>query len=122
MSNEKYFRLAELLMKRTSDGAAGWEPTSKDGVFQLNLPDYSVLISLARNKETGELVDVELRIIGPEGREIDRVRDTELGDLSPNPTMFYQAMMTMYNEARRKAMGVDTALDALLRNLQEPTS
>src|SRR6266542_7019849 len=114
----KYQRLANLLIKKTREKNAGWQPTSRNGVFSLSLPDYSVLISMvsSRDDDPSAPDDVLLQIVNADGTVIDRARDTEIAEGMPSADQraFYTAIQEMYEQARRQAFGVDQALDKLI--------
>ena len=118
MTNEKYLRLVSLLIKRTSENTARWEQTSRDGVFALSLPDYTVRISMVRNVDDTE--DVKFHIVNSEGKVIDTFTDVEAAEglVDKGPT--YREMADLYDQARRQAFGVDKALDELIEELGRP--
>src|SRR5215212_162314 len=68
----EYQRLVALLVKRTNEGTANWQPTSRNGVFSLSLPDYSVWISMIRSDE--DTNDVMLQIVNSDGAVIDTIK------------------------------------------------
>lgn len=118
MTNEqKYRRLVDLLVKRTAARTAKWEPTVEDGVFQISLPDFSVQISKREDREGS--TDVVFNIVDQWGTKIDAFTDSEVGSsINVNERSgFYENMLRLYTDARRTALGVDSALDKLLEEL-----
>ena len=117
----KYQRLAALLIKKTEEGTASWEPTSREGVFALSLPDYSVWISMVRGEDQDQQ-DVLFQIVNSGGAVIDRIRDVDIVDdhIADKPG-FFKAIERLYEDARRQAFGVDKALDKLLEELGKPS-
>jgi hypothetical protein len=118
MSVNKYGVLVSLLIEKTDQGTAGWETTTREGVFSLSLPDYSILISQVPNEE-GPEQDVRFQIVDAEGTVIDFFRDLDAAADVSDKTVAYRAMEKLYGDARRSALGVDKALDALIAELSK---
>ena len=114
---KKYQRLVALLIKKTHDGTARWEQTSREGVFALSLPDYSVWISTTRNDTDPNTNDVFFQIVNSSGNIIDRFRDWEISEGIDDKGNFYKTLEELYQNARRVAFGVDKVLDKLLEEL-----
>ena len=117
MSSKKYLQLVQLLIKKTDEETATWEPTSKEGVFSLSLPDYSVRISQVRNEDEPNATDVLFQIVDAQGRLIDAFRDLDAAAELSDKRQAFEAMERMYKQARRVALGVDKALDTLIEQL-----
>jgi len=116
INEEKYRQLIALLVKRTDAGAA-WEPTERDGVFALSLPDYTVQISQRRRQDAQD--DINIQIVGWTGTTIDSFthRDVARGLPPEEYQIVYSSMFELFEKARRKALGVDVALDKLIQEL-----
>jgi hypothetical protein len=105
-------RLVQLLDKKTKDGEIQWERTETDGVFQHAFPDYSVRIAFHQE----EFADYYVLIIyNAEGSVIESVTNDDLEQEGLRNA--FSVMQEMYNTARRAAMGIDEALDDLLKHL-----
>jgi hypothetical protein len=118
MTSEKYLRLVSLLIKRTNENTAQWEPTSRDGVFALSLPDYTVRISIVRGGDDTQ--DVTFQIVNSEGTLIDTFTDNDAAAGLSDKTPAYRDISNLYDQARRQALGVDKALDQLIEELGKP--
>lgn len=114
----RYQRLVALLIKKTKEGTAGWQPTSRNGVFSLSLPDYGVLIAMTSEAPNQE--DVQFQIINSSGTVIDKFTDVDVAADDPDKQTAYRDMATLYHDARRQALGVDKALDKLIEELEKP--
>jgi hypothetical protein len=111
----KYQRLVDLLIKKTGEGTADWQTTSRQGVFSLSLPDFSVWISRLSSDEGSE--DVWLHLVNSQGAVIDKIRDIDIAEGIDDKPAFYKRMDRLYQDARRQAFGVDQALDKLIAEL-----
>ena len=121
MSYPRMVYLVQKLYRRTDDGSVQWEETESEGVFQAPFPEYTVCLSMQLpdgNAPGSE--DYVLSIFDARGVEIEEISDVDLAeDLADS----YEVMKHLYRAARRKAMGVDQALDSILSSLgQDDTS
>jgi hypothetical protein len=116
MGHEKIARLISKLSERTEEGKLNWEQTESQGIFQASFPGYAIrLRKESSESEYNEVdFDIVLAIFDSQGELIEEVRDTELGEDMERPYFF---MSRLYDQARRRAMGVEQALDALLEEL-----
>src|SRR5258705_8645175 len=117
MSSDKYMRLVGLLIARTDAKTAPWEPTGRDGVFALSLPDYTVWLARARNRDNNSAWDIVFSILNSDGDVIDSFRDVDAASDLPDSATAYRQMENLYDKARRKALGVDKALDKVIEEL-----
>ena len=114
MSNIKMISLLTNLIEKTDQGKVLWEQTEARDQFQAAFPDYAVRLSV-RNRLIGD-PDYMLSVFNKDGNMLEEVSDVDLkSDLSTS----YSAMKNLHLAARRKAMGVDTALDRLLAELDK---
>ena len=119
MTNDKYLRLVTRLIEKTRRGEANWQIAPDDGVFTLPLADYSVNIAQLRSNSSSYETDIVISLVDPTGTTMDSVRDFELASELHEPNKLIAAMERLYAEARRKALGIDQALDAVLGELGE---
>lgn len=113
---DKRLRLIKSLHERTKAGGLEWEPTDKAGVFEVAFANYSVRLKSAWNPELQE-DDYVLSIYNAAGELVDDFADTEVpaaGDVTA-----FLLMRDTHETARRIAMGVERALDALLAELDD---
>jgi len=112
MSYPKLAQLVQKLATSTEYGAIDWARTEKPNYFQASLAEYSVRIALT-NPARGDYL---LQILDPFGDTVEEVTDDQLVQLLPNATAI---MKDLYDVARRKVMGVEDALDAILKQLDD---
>jgi hypothetical protein len=117
MTQEKYVRLISKLAHTTNEGLVEWEPTARTDVYQAAFPAYGVRI-WRDELDSGE-TDIVLAIVNSEGVVIDEVRDTSFqpGDFGTRGA--FTVMSELFRNAKRRALGAEEALDALLKNLDE---
>lgn len=117
-TEEKVLKLVERLYAKTEAGEIPWERTSARGVFQVAFPSYTVKLSSRPNDENPESPDYIVSILDESGVVIERATDIELQKVAIDLKVF-QMMDDLYTTARRRALGVDSALDSLLGELDK---
>jgi len=117
MSYPQMVYLVQQLYRRTDDGRVEWEETEIEGVFQAAFPEHTVRLSMhLLDGYVPGSEDYVLSIFNTRGLKIEEVSDTDLAeDLADS----YEVMKHLYRAARRKAMGVDQALNSILSALGE---
>lgn len=113
MSGQKIVALAKTLAERTARGELDWEESERPGVFQLSFSNSSVRIYHRESRQQRGSREFVLSIHNSVGVEVE-----EVGDESLPVDDAFPMMRQMYEEARRKAMGVDTAIDSILEDLE----
>jgi CBS-domain-containing membrane protein len=114
MSHAKMLALLEKLEQQTAAGRLEWEETEKADVFQVAFPDYSVRIAHATGPNHDLII---LSIYNAQGRLIESMTDDDISSEVSNP---WQRMQSLHEGARRRAMGVDEAIDKLMAELDKP--
>ena len=109
----KVERLVEVLAEKTYSGELPWEPTEDEDVFQCSFPNYSVRV-YSRGSYEGPITYI-LALYNANGVKIEEINDRDLDTEGFEES--YATMEQMYVGARRKAMGVNDALDDLLTYL-----
>jgi hypothetical protein len=110
MIDDRIVRLVQLLLEKTSAGEIRWEETPTSNTFQCSLSNYSVLISQTSFRDAPGATQ-SLAVANEEGRIIEEV---ESGALGSNDWL----LRDLFALARRKALGVDKALDEMLHLLE----
>lgn len=108
----KYATLAQRLVARQAKGRLDWKETETEGLFQVSFPDYSIRIQLQENPYGRDYAVVS--IYNDEGTELDTFTSLALQDEWPDAN---EQLVQLYQFARRAALGVDKAIDSLLREL-----
>jgi hypothetical protein len=113
---DKLWDFIQRLRDRTTEGKVSWERTADEGVYQVSFPNYTVRIfSRPAGEEEFEYV---VQIVDQEGTVVEEATN---GDLAAAATAgrssAYRLMGDLFKQARRKAMGVDQALDAIMESL-----
>lgn len=105
-------KLIETLQAKTVSGELAWEQTEKADYFQVAFSTGAVRIG----PKTGAAgVDMVISFYNENGDLIEEVTDVSLrGDV----TTPFTTLSEIHSGARRRAMGVDKALDALLAEME----
>lgn len=112
-----YQKIADIITKvyeRTNANLVEWEATEQQNKFQVSFANYSLRISVKENSLDPDDNDYIIYVINSYGEIVEEVSDEDLRQLLPDAFM---KMKSIYELARRKAMGVDYALDSILDEL-----
>jgi hypothetical protein len=112
MSNEKLFNLVRRLHKSTTEGALNWDVTEKSGVFQSSLAGYAVRLEVRKSRAHPVDNEYFMTILDPLGDVVEEMGDEESEGA-------FLIMKDLYECARREALGVDRAIDEILRDLDK---
>jgi hypothetical protein len=113
MADNKLIELAKLIYEKTKAGEITWEKTAYQGGFQTSFPKYSVII---RKLPVG-LGAPTILLLDDKGEVIEELAYNPVVE---TPEGAVRLLDELFDLARRRAMGVDQALDELLRELQKP--
>ena len=115
MADKKIYRLILGLYHKTQNGEVKWE-RSIDLEFIASFQDYSVGVSRGQLRYRSEDYAFHLKIYDATGQEIESASSADFEN-DPNLAGAYNMLSYIYENARRMALGVDTALDTLLMEL-----
>ena len=114
MSDQKMWILVDKLIIKNESGEIKWERTPEDKAFQTSFTNYTVKISTRANRESPRELDYLIGIFNDEGTLIEETSDLELREFDE---IIFKRLKIFYESARRKAFGVDVALDDLIQEL-----
>lgn len=119
MNFDKQGMLVVRLHKATSEGKLDWKPGGNENQFQVSFPNYTVILTRDTQGE-----DYFVSIINDLGELTEAFSDVDLSSgasfaLDQPTGSWVQTMREIYTMARRTALGVDKALDAILKNLSD---
>ncbi len=117
MENEKLWALIRKLKARTLEDRVAWEGTTRENAYQAAFPGYSIVISNVADEEWGR-DDYFLSIYDTEGRLVEKVSDAQL-DAGMAKKEAHGLLGEVFDAARRQALGVDEALDAVMLALDQ---
>ena len=109
---EKLLEIAQKLYKRTKEGSISWSLTDNDNIYQVDVSEYIIKIS----KEQLSVEPIfNLNIFNLSGVFLLSINSKEIETISEIPAA--TAMNEIYQIARRQALGVDKAIDDILKSL-----
>lgn len=112
MSNEKLIGLVKRLNLSTAEGTINWGVTEKSGVFQSSLAGYAVRLDARKSRSLSGEIEYFITILDPFGDVVEEMGDEETEGQ-------FLVMKNLYESARRTALGVDKAIDDILRDLDK---
>jgi len=121
MAVDKHKRLFDLLFTKTEAGELEWQETAEKGDYLASFSNYSIEITRYEAQENESTI-VRLAIRGADGQVIEWVTDIEVGERIATQTeknVFYRKTEALYEMVRRKVLGADKALDAILAELDD---
>jgi 23S rRNA maturation-related 3'-5' exoribonuclease YhaM len=116
----KLWQLIQRLAEKTAQGAVVWEATAAQNTFQTSFPQYSVRI-VELDYQDYRSPQYMLEMLDGNGNVIERVDGIDIQKAVSTDTSndVTNTMRDLYRAARRHALGVDTALDSLLSELEK---
>ena len=115
MSHNKAVELVSRLHGSTKADRVDWRPTTRNDEFEVSFPRYSIRVRQKRRR--GEEFDYFITILNEEGVMVEEFSDLDLAQEEFEESSAFQLMSEIHEMARRKAMGADQAIDALLKEL-----
>ena len=117
MSYQKIADIITKISEKTKNESIEWETTEKEGVYQVSLSNYSVRVFKVPGRENPmEEEDYIIQVMNGQGEIVEEVSDVDIKSVL---TDAYTMMKSTFELARRKAMGVDVALDSILGELDD---
>jgi len=113
--------IVEQLLAKSKSGDIEWQRTAKADSFMAPFSKYSVHIRQVRIQSEypdEELFDYYLEIFNAEGDLLESIVDTDFQPVPRDQFNAYKILGDLYMFARRQALGVDRAIDALLTDLR----
>lgn len=111
--------IIDRLYARTNEGKVTWEESSDKNSYHTTVGDYTVQLIKDYDPDSEEsYVKVQIRRF--DGALIDEIFPGHIDDVTfkPDPAMpYWKALDTMFEAARRYALGVDKAYDDILSRL-----
>ncbi len=116
MSNPKLVATILKLHEKTKKGELQWEETSNERVYQVSFPGYTVQMFHRLSQEGADALDYFIRILNENGGVLEESSDL---DLKEEWEPSFRVMKELYEMARRRALGVEQALNNILKALGE---
>jgi hypothetical protein len=122
MSDMKSLELLRALLRQTVAGQVAWKAADEKGTeFHAELGDYGLHLRTRFDRDYPDSPDYFLTIIDSHGREVEVISNISLRPLSDEKDADgrtpYATFSELYDAARRLALGVDDAIDSLLKKL-----
>ncbi|HLL75458.1 MAG TPA: hypothetical protein VK421_09330 [Pyrinomonadaceae bacterium] len=112
MASTKLNQLIDLLYERTQKGQVNWESTPDEDAFVVHFSELSLSIRSGYDEDGDEFVSISLR------NQNGRVIDNDYFWDAMTETGAWDKAFSLYSAAKRKALGVDEALDRILDELK----
>lgn len=116
MSYKKIANIIEKIYEKTTENTVQWEETETSDIFQVSFSNYALRISKKQLSQDIDDCDFMIEVINTLGETIEYVKDEDISSLIENS---YYKMKLTYESARKKALGVDDALDSILNELND---
>lgn len=114
MQLDKQFDMIQLLLQHTRAGGIDWKATSINETISVSFDKASLLLSRLPSRESPDSYDYRVRIIGSEGQVVEEFKDVDFEDRTRDA---YACLGELFELGRRKALGADDAIDAILEEL-----
>lgn len=115
MQLAKQLKMIQLLLQHTRAGGIEWKATSSNETISVSFDKASLLLTRMPSRESPDAYDYRVRIVGSEGQVVEEFKDLDFED---NTREAYVSMGELFELGRRKALGADDAIDAILDELR----
>jgi len=123
VSQEKHGTLIDRLIKKTQDRSLEWKTSLLEGRYQISFRDNTVRIHMVDGGDDGSPFEnpmVYLELINDEGIVAETINDEELDrDIPVEKHFWFKKMTSLFELARRSALGSDKILDEILTDLDD---
>jgi hypothetical protein len=119
-SDSKMARLVRGLFEGTQNGKINWARSDEEGVFKSEFSNYKVTIQpgVLDKAAENERKIIAVEVLDKDGDTIDRFHDEDFApEIFLPGALNFAYMDELYQLARRRAMGIETALDSILQDL-----
>lgn len=113
MSDQRLLKLVSLLAQRTQANELLWEESEIPNAFSVSFTNGTARVEVRDSRAHRGDQEYVLKVLNSNGDEVERLSDESL-DLDNS----YAVMKGIYEGARRKAMGVDVAIDSMIDDLE----
>lgn len=114
----KISQLVKRVHEQTLAGKVPWEESEREDVYQVSFPNYSIRYSSRLNRPNSSDLDYVLTVYNDQGSVVEEVADPDLEDEDLN-FVSNEVMKETYERARGQALGVEKAIDDILRYLDD---
>jgi hypothetical protein len=128
MKTQSIIELVTTIEEKTQKGELRWQIHNDDvfstnpSSFKTDLGNYTISIRENKNVSGQDSPDYYLTIGLASGSELESFSDGELTQMANKERTSFQSfslMQSIYKNARRQVMGVDTAIDNILSALKK---
>lgn len=116
MTSEKMVQVIMKLISKTNDGMINWETTDRDDEFQLSFAEYTIRLSIGQSPSNSTAPAYYVSIYNSNGQLIENVTDEDLDGYLQDS---FKELRELYGAARRNALGVDKAIEDILKELED---
>jgi hypothetical protein len=117
MDTKKIEGLIVMLREKTVSNKVNWQKTTRVGSYLATFPGYSITISTRQRQQEND-VDYIISIFDADGVLVESTDDVVLKQQNDKFNA-YVVLGEIYDVARRKALGVDKAIDKILSELEK---
>lgn len=116
--SKKIMLLVRRVFQMTQEESLRWEETGRDGVYQVAVAGYIIRVSEDPAEDPAQPARYALCICNTKGLVLEQVSENDIASRVPDAQDY---LRDIYVRARRIALDVETALDQIIRELeQEP--
>lgn len=112
----KIASLVRRIFQMTQEENLRWAETGRDGVYQVAIADYVVRIIEEPGTDPKTAPHYALRICNAQGLVLEEISSEDLAERVADAQEY---LRDIYVRARRIALDVETAIDRILRELED---
>ena len=110
-------KLIERLLQLSAKNKIDWEPTANENEFQAVVKQYLVTVGRNHNRDGWDAWDYSIHVADGNGTQLDEAVANAAHSTAEVPSVSYGALENLFDQARRRALNVEEALNDLLSSL-----
>jgi hypothetical protein len=112
--------LVRRLFQQTQEGRLAWQETGREGTYQAIIDEFVISIIGSPTEEVGSPVagpaNYAIEIRNAKGTLLERITDEDISERLRDSDGF---MKDLHHRVRRIALGVETAIDRIILELEK---
>jgi hypothetical protein len=118
MADKRYQEIVRGLLDATNQNKVEWKEAARPDSLQVSFPNYTLVLGKRPNqRDRTAAPDYVISIINFSGTTIDSFSDVELDEGAGD--QYFETMAALFDKARRQALGVEQALEEVLKELKQ---
>ena len=113
--SEKYYQLVYKIYEKTQSSALKWSEGPYENSFSVDFKSNSIVIYFMRSSNSSSFYCIG--VLNKDGEEIETITPASIKDYFKDPSQSVKFFLEIYQLARKQVLGIDNAVDNILKEL-----